>query len=370
MPRILILTSASGAGHNRVAQALAGALAHWADGAGEITIADPFLGADLPSRITRLYGGAIVRAPWLWGLLYRMTDNRRNAAALAAPLEAAVERQLEGRRPDLIVSVHPLCHGAALRALKRTGFDVPVAVLVTDLMDVHAAWQPPGVSLFLVPTEEAAWQVVAGGHPPERVYSFGLPIDNDFRNGNGDNGHKTWLRRRLGLDPDIPAIMVTGGGAGAGPLEQAARTISRVLPQAQLVITCGTNEVLRRRLQAKGLRGRILGFVDNMAQWMQACDVVVAKAGAVTVGEAVAARRPLLIVSALPGQEKGNLRFVLESAVGTHTPSGPVLARALRTLEAEDYRPAGWLENMARVDRPKAQDHAARLLIEEAVGHA
>ncbi|MDP2728254.1 MAG: glycosyltransferase, partial [Dehalococcoidia bacterium] len=294
-------------------------------------------------------------------------DNRWWASRLAAPLEGALTTLLRLQCPDFIVSVHPLCHGAALGALKRMGVNVPVAVLVTDLLDIHAAWQAAGVSLFLAPTEGAARQLVYQGCPSNSVHPVGLPVQSDFGNGNGQ---KATLRLRLGLDPDKPTILVTGGGEGAGPLERAARTIARTLPHAQMVIVCGRNESLHRRISASGLPARILGFVENMAQWMQACDVVVAKAGAVTVAEAVAARRPLLIISALPGQEKGNLRFVLDSGIGAYTPPGPPLAQALRALEAQDYRPAGWLANMAKVDRPLASDQAASLLIERAAIHA
>ena len=366
MARILILTSASGAGHNRVAEALAGAFSVRGNGAVQVTIADPFAGADLPSKITRLYGGTIKRAPWLWGLLYRISDHPRWEPALAAPLERAVGGLLARQRPDLIVSVHPMCHGAALRALRRMDADIPVAVQVTDLLDVHAAWQSPEAALMLVPTAEAAGRVVARGYPEERVYALGLPVHEGFRSADGHNGHKVGLRCRLGLDPDRPTIMVTGGGEGAGPLEPAVRTIVRALPEAQMVVICGRNELLRRRLSAAGLPGRVLGFVEDMSHWMQACDVVVAKAGAVTVAESVAARRPILIMCALPGQEQGNLRFVLESGIGAHTPPGPALAGALRFLDGQGYQPATWLENMARVDRPQAQERAADLLLEMA----
>lgn len=350
-----------------MAQTMARALTARGNGEAEVTVADPFTGRDLPSRMTRLYGGAITRTPWLWGLLYRVTDRSRCAPALAAPLERAVGGLLPRHRPDLVVSVHPMCHGAALRALRRLGADVPVAVQVTDLLDIHAAWHLPQVSLLLAPTVEAAEQVVARGYPEERVHALGLPVDDGFRIANGDREHKAGVRSRLGLDPEKPTVLLTGGGEGAGPVGAAARTVVRALPGAQVIAVCGRNRALRRRLSAAGLPGRVLGFVDGMSELMQACDVVVAKAGAVTVAEAVAARRPLLIMGALPGQEQGNLRYVLRSDIGAYAPPGPALAAALRALDSQGYRPVRWLENMERVDRPHAQEEAADLLLDLAM---
>ncbi|MDO8691709.1 MAG: glycosyltransferase, partial [Dehalococcoidia bacterium] len=144
-----------------------------------------------------------------------------------------------------------------------------------------------------------------------------------------------------------------------------SRTVMDALPRAQLVVVCGRNDRLRKKLAAMDLPGKVLGFVEDMARWMRACDVVVCKAGALTVAEATApARRPLVIVDALPGQEKGNLRYVLESGIGVHAPPGRPLARALRALEEPAFHPRALIENKARTDRPRASEQAAGLLLE------
>ncbi|MDO8689769.1 MAG: glycosyltransferase [Dehalococcoidia bacterium] len=285
MVRVPILTSASGAGHNRVAGELRNSLAREGGEGVHIEVVDPFQGGDYPSRITRLYGPAIVKASWLWGILYRISDNRCGATSLAAPLDAVVASVLARENPDLVVSVHPLCHGAALRSLRRMGRKVPVAAVITDLMDVHMAWQDPGVSLFLAPTPGVARQLVSQGIAPAKVYCVGLPVNGDFRNETGPVGEAL---AGLGLGPGRCTVMVTGGGEGAGPLERASRTVMDVLPRAQLVVVCGRNDRLRKKLVAMDLPGKVLGFVEDMARWMRACDVVVCKAGALTVAEATA----------------------------------------------------------------------------------
>lgn len=365
MPRILLLTSASGAGHNSVAQTLSRALSAKYGESVEVKLMDPFRGPDARSRMVRLYGPTIVRAPWLWGAVYHATNSRRCFPAIAWPLVGVMASLLEEQTPDLVVSVHPLCHGAALLALRQLSMRVPVAVVITDLLDIHAAWQVPGVSLFLTPTAGAAQQLLDGGCASNSVSDPGMPLPDEFRNGSAHNGD---LRRRLDLEYDRPVVLVTGGGEGAGPIERSVRTILRTIPEAQLVVVCGNNSGLMRRLSARGFSGHVLGFVDNMADWMHACDVVVAKAGALTVSEAAAARRPLLVMDALPGQEQGNLRFVMEAGIGAYAPPGRPLSRALRALQAAEFRPDSWLVNMARVDRPQASDRASTLLLERIMG--
>ena len=71
---------------------------------------------------------------------------------------------------------------------------------------------------------------------------------------------------------------------------------------------CGRNLRLQRRLTRLAARtgGRltVLGFVDNMSDWLRCADVVIAKAGPGTIAEAACCGVPLLLTSHLPGQER------------------------------------------------------------------
>lgn len=59
-----------------------------------------------------------------------------------------------------------------------------------------------------------------------------------------------------------------------------------------------------------------LGFVTRMAEYMVASDVLVSKAGPGTISEAAALSLPILLTSFLPGQEEGNVDFVVDNNFG------------------------------------------------------
>merc|ERR1719203_2789356 len=59
-----------------------------------------------------------------------------------------------------------------------------------------------------------------------------------------------------------------------------------------------------------------LGFINNMAEYMVAADVLVSKAGPGTIAEAAALSLPVLLTSFLPGQEEGNVDYVVEGEFG------------------------------------------------------
>lgn len=69
------------------------------------------------------------------------------------------------------------------------------------------------------------------------------------------------------------------------------------------------------RQYPEGMHVVINGFVDNMAEWMTACDTIVTKAGPGTIAESLICGLPLLLNGFVPCQEAGNVPFVIDHKV-------------------------------------------------------
>ena len=125
-----------------------------------------------------------------------------------------------------------------------------------------------------------------------------------------------------------------GGAAGVGHLASQVRALAMDRQPWQLVVVCGRNEKLRRRLHELEAQTPmlILGFVDYMPELMRACDLVVTKAGPGAIAEALATGVPLVITGFLPGQESPNVDFVVESGIGAFAPKEPDLRDEVRVL--------------------------------------
>lgn len=57
------------------------------------------------------------------------------------------------------------------------------------------------------------------------------------------------------------------------------------------------------------------GFVNNMEEWMHASDVIITKAGPGTIAESFICGLPVLLNGFIPGQEEGNIEYVVENQV-------------------------------------------------------
>jgi 1,2-diacylglycerol 3-beta-galactosyltransferase len=265
----------------------------------------------------------------------------------------------------VIVSTHPLFHQAAPMALRDLGVDVPIVGVVTDLFTLHRAWLARGIETWVAPTEAAREFLLDAGVDERRIHLLGLPIDPAFA--VAPAGSRERRRAALGLDPKLPVVLLVGGGEGVGGLAEAARALMDAALPAQVVAVTGRNRVLQQELLAlkdsARLRVHVEGFVTNMPQWMHAADVVVTKAGPGTVTEAMACGLPLILTGAVPGQEEGNVTYVLENELGVlATTPVELLARLEGMLRAGDTQLARMAANARRLSRPHAASDIARLV--------
>jgi len=326
--------------------------------------------AQFPLReAARLYGPVIRYNPRLFGRVFHSINDARRVTAVqnvAHPMvHNGLARLFTTMRPDVIVSVHPLLNHITIEVLRDLGCHVPFVTVVTDLVSVHYTWFAPGADSYIVPTEDARQVYLSRGLDPRRVHILGMPIDPKF---SRPTDSKEELREKFGLQADVPVALLVGGGDGAGGLYDAVRAISRARLPVQLLIVTGRNRRLYARLQrtrsSLHVPARVFGFVQNMPELMRAADVIVTKAGPGTIMEALICGLPIVLSGYVPGQEEGNVDFVLNSGVGTLAHDAIELVDTLRLL----LKPGSELmrqqrENAQRLSRPQASFEIARCIL-------
>jgi 1,2-diacylglycerol 3-beta-galactosyltransferase len=325
--RILILMSDTGGGHRASAQALKAAFDELYPDRFHIDIVD-LISDHLIwplNQLPKMYPFFSNDAPWMWKALYDSQSSASWGNALAVVGSrvsvSRVRAAFEKYRPDLIISVHPLLQTVSLWALKSMPRRIPFVTVVTDLSTGHPLWFNPGVDACYVASEYTVGLAKKAGLQPEQIHLFGLPIRPAF---SRPTRPKPELRKLLGMDTRLPAALLIGGGEGVGPVEQIARQLAVTLCSdqvlGQMVIICGRNHEMEERLAGESwpLPVVVRGFVDNMPDWMAACDCIVTKAGPGTIAEALISGLPILLSGYIPGQEEGNIPYVVDNGVGEY----------------------------------------------------
>lgn len=116
-----------------------------------------------------------------------------------------------------------------------------------------------------------------------------------------------------------------------------------------MVIIAGNNQQLLKRLRAQqwSLPVTLLGYAENMAEWMAASDLLVTKAGPGTLAEAACVGLPAIIIEFIPGQDKGNVSWVVDSQAGIFVPEPANVASLVVELLRSDNTRLNFMANQA-----------------------
>jgi len=312
--------------------------------------------------------------PWVWRVSYALLDwepvyrmvqpiRRRWNLWISRPFAA----WLQQTQPDLIVTTHFLPADVA-SALKAAGWLTSrLVVVVTDLYP-HRFWTSSNTDAVVVATPEGRRVLIQRGVPSERVHVLGIPIAPAFSAAMDREA----LRGRWQLAPRRRTVLVTSGGTTVGQFERVVETLvalEAVLPQRlQLLIVCGEDERARRRLSKRAASSpvpmRVFGFVDHMAELMAASDVIVAKAGGLTVSEALGRGVPLILYHVIPGQERLNAEHVARHGAGLIARRPRDVAQIVRRLMERPEQLARMEEAAWALSRPDA----ASAIVSQIVG--
>lgn len=330
--RILILMSETGGGHRASAEAIRDTFQVRYGTQFQVDMIDLWIQHTPPplNQIPKTYRFLVNDAPWLYKFIYDIGEKPELLEPLmrvtATFLLPFVRGAIEDCHPDLIVSVHPLMQQITLEVLQHMKQVVPFITVVTDLITIPPVWFDPRVTLCFVPSEEGYALALRAGLRPSQLRQFGLPIRPAFAQ---KPPPKPTMRQRLGMLPDVKAVLIAGGGEGMGPVGEIAQAVAERLaargqavgqPAGQLVVICGRNLELQRELSAYAwpVPTIIHGFVENIWDWMIASDCIITKAGPGTIAEACALGLPIVLSGYIPGQESGNVPYVLKHGVGVY----------------------------------------------------
>jgi UDP-N-acetylglucosamine--N-acetylmuramyl-(pentapeptide) pyrophosphoryl-undecaprenol N-acetylglucosamine transferase len=165
-------------------------------------------------------------------------------------------------------------------------------------------------------------------------------------------------------------LLVVGGSLGALPLNQRLPEALALLPEAsrpEVRHQAGRDkdQATRETYSAQGVEADVSAFIDDMATAYDWADLVVCRAGALTVSEVAAAAKPALFVPlphAVDDHQTANARALVAAGAAQlmpqHDMTAATLAESLATLLDPDT-----LATMARQARRCAHLDAVEQLV-------
>ena len=353
--KILILTAATGGGHNRAAEAIQKGLSK--DGRFRVETVDSLkaVGKLVDRTVCDSYLFMARRAPGLFGSLYKGTNRENRFSGIVPRLNRVFSRALletiAEAEPDVIITTHPFSTQMVSALKERGGVRAALVCVITDY-GLHKAWLGDAVDRYVVACEDMAAELVHMGVEPERILPSGIPVFPEFF----QHPEKEGLREGLGLDPFMPTVLFMAGSFGVNHIISLYRDIARMEVPLQLVVITGKNQRLyssfREELEKSMpiLPTKLVYFTREVHCYMQAADLLVTKPGGLTISEALAGNLPMVVFNAIPGQEEDNAAYLSRHGMGIPLGKKDDLSQILSRLLADPAQLAAMKEDCRKLD--------------------
>lgn len=207
-----------------------------------------------------------------------------------------------------------------------------------------------------------------GNYPKERSRVVGNPV----RAGFSQPIDKRAAREKLGLDPEVPVVLVSGGSQGAHSINQAMIEILKRFQrdEAQFVWTTGSSDAAeaRKASESAAVRAEAFAFLDDMPAACAASDLIVARSGASTTAEIAMVGKPSVLVPypfATDNHQEDNARAFEAAGASVVVLDKECTGEHLATLIRSLLGDAGKLEAMSRAAFGLAKPGAAEAIVEQ-----
>jgi UDP-N-acetylglucosamine:LPS N-acetylglucosamine transferase len=376
--KIIVATVPVGGGHMAAATAVSEALTRLYGDWVEVKLCDVLTEHELRRMVpldklaVRGYAGSVkLLNSYPYKLFFELADISHKLVNqfFSASFRERGTAYLQSEDPDAVVTTFPIISYAMVRIMEEGWHKkVPMVSIVTDAGNVNKLWLMDKSDYILAATPETINYARKLGVPEGRVKFLGFPVAAAFRH----LPVKAKARKQLGLSNKF-TVLLSGGGLGlSNKMLRLAVRLAKLQTGATYLFVAGRNEQLKEKLSALSFRDevKIFGHVDNMPQLIAASDLVVGKAGWLTVYEAMMAKKFTLAIDVIPGQEDENAQYLEKHNIGKVVKDMDEATQIISGFADKPEELEAYAKNFETLKLdPRAADKIARFVVELVDGH-
>lgn len=280
-----------------------------------------------------------------------------------------VRRLLKKQKTDVVVGVGGYVCPPAYLAAKSLG--IPIVL--------HEANAVPGMANKLGARYADASSIgYTFASTPMAGEQVGMPMRIEITQvDRGDKEQRAQAAERLGINPDLTTLVVTGGSSGAQKINEAFAQTATEFTGLQVLHITGAGKGEQLREATKDCPDyRVVEYVDGMENAYAAADLIVCRSGAGTVAEVTVAEVPAVFVPLAigNGEQKHNAADSVEAGASILIDNADFTADSVRSTVIPLLRNPEQLEKMSAaaraLDFPVNADRAMTKKIFAAAGRA
>lgn len=338
--RILILTSyVTGHGHKSITNALEEELKKRSDVEYKAVEAFEFAGK-MGLRIGKLYAPIIRTSEDMWKFIYTMSASEPHLVKTVVKrlIKRKFNKLVTQFNPDIIVTVHPAFNSAVIDLLRKRKEKktIKFATVFADLISISPLWVDPRADLMIAPTKEAWVYALKNGADEDKISIINLPVRKEILKAGGKIKmvDDKAIREKKEID-----FLIMSGGEGSGDMGAIIEKLLKI-PDSRISAVAGRNtklkEVLEKKFENYLDRVTIYGFVKDVENLMTTHDVGIVRGSPNVLMECITCNLPVIVTGALPGQEEGNIDFILLNDLGLLCHNNLELVKTVNRLLVND----------------------------------
>lgn len=296
---ILILTAKYGMGHYTASMALKQELENENT---HVEVID-FFDVIFPKMKTIIYGTfnfLVSKCSRVYNFFYKFTANT-DAAPFQNIMEKRIEKILQERDVDIIISTFPICSKYISAYKKSNNPNLKLYTYITDI-EVNKEWITNQTDSYFVASNETKTQMIKNGIQEENIKVVGIPVRKEFKEKVNHKNKKE--------------ILIMGGGLGLIP--DIDKSIEELAQNQDIHITllAGKNKKIFDKYHGKYSNITVIRYTDEVYKYMKKAELIITKAGGITLFEAIHSNTPMYVLYPFLSQEIGNAKFVENKGLG------------------------------------------------------
>lgn len=200
--------------------------------------------------------------------------------------------------PDMIFTTHPYPGFFLAELAYYSDIKVPVTYYATDVFSVPMSAVCNHLYSMYVSTKEGFDSALERGQNPQTLFLSPFPLQSSCKNSRKMS--KTEARHLLNLEENTFTLQINFGGEGVGASDLLS-AMGEIKSRIQVIIIGGIEEKTKEELERiistlpENVLIHLAGFVTNVNDYLNACDIIAGRSGINTLVEAFYLRRPFLI---------------------------------------------------------------------------
>ncbi|KYG32406.1 MGDG synthase family glycosyltransferase [Alkalihalobacillus trypoxylicola] len=361
--RPLIFSASIGQGHYQAALSLQKQML--TDQHFHPEIIDVFEGAHpfVTNFIKRSYLWVIQKRPEVWKKIYVEMDSFQ--FWLKRVLNAYVKtfaKLLNEKQPPFIISTHPISTWLLGLVKEFSNNKVPLFSVITDF-SFHRAYLIKNVdAYFTVDATTLNLNIMMDTEIKPMIFNTGIPFPSKLSMQN-----QLDIRKKLQIPENKRTILIASGGEGLFDFVKIISLLQTLPFAVTIICMVGFNQSIVQKINKVSSKHEIIihHFTDSFLEFVQCSDVMISKAGGLTLSEALASGTPLIIYRPIAGHEEENALILENWGAALYARNQKDLINYIRDMLADSSK----RESLVRSAQKYKKPHASKEIMEHIYHH-